>query len=492
MITSQLVKMRESGLPLNLTTIRGIMVALIEREAPQLFLLKNAKGESFRCTDAFVRHFLDTKMDWTWRCATKAAQKVPNNAPQVTVKAFLRMSCSVRDENISPHFIINADQTGIVYAQGTSRTYAERGAKQVAVVGTEEKRAFTLMVTLAQSGQLLPFQAIYSGKDPRRSLPKPSSPGYNDAIAFGIRFEVSGNESHWATQASMQNWMNFIVVPYFEDQKRTHHAPPSQRCIAYIDCWSVHRSLEFRTWLAVTYPWVYLQYCPAGCTGLFQPADALPQRVIKNAIKASSHSDIVNETLALLESGVEPGTIVLDKTVGTLRDRSPRWLLAAREALMRPGVILKVSLSVLLCELFRLKQYVPFRLGSFVGPDPSISPVSLSAVRRLIKLYSPFARPIQSSIRKLCWVSQKTPSPLEPRRLIHKPTLNWNSLVTSPQHRLMATTKPLTFHLRATLMKMPWLSMQPLLNPNPMQTTPTPMATTTRTYHHSRLPWPLQ
>lgn len=344
--------MRESGLPLNLTTVRGIMVAIIQQEAPQLFLQKNAKGEAFRCSDAFVRHFLDNQMNWSWRCATKASQKVPVNSVQVSRKSLLRFVCAVRDENIRPSFIINADQTGIVYAQGTERTYAERGAKQVAVVGTEEKRAFTLMVTLSQSGDLLPFQAIYTGKDPRRSLPKPSSPGYQEAVDLGFRFEVSGNESHWATQESMRNWMTFIVVPYFNQQKELHGAPSSQRCIAYIDSWSVHRSLEFRTWLRKTYPWVYLQYCPAGCTGFFQPCDALPQRVIKNAIKRVSHSDIVNETLELLRAGVEPGTIVLDKRVGTLRDRSPQWLLAARDALMQPGVVEKVPYII-----FRLSMY---------------------------------------------------------------------------------------------------------------------------------------
>lgn len=221
--------MRESGLPLDINTIRGIMVAMIEQEAPELFEYKNSKGECFRCTPAFVRHFLKTKMNWTLRSSTKAAQKVPVNAPHVTIRTFLRFVCSARDEKIGPYFIINADQTGIVYAQGTKKTYAEKGSKQVATVGTEEKRAFTLMVTLSQSGDLLPFQAIYSGKDPRRSLPKPSSPGYSDAVNLGMRFEVSGNDSHWATQESMRNWMTFIVVPYFQEQKKIHGAPDNQR-----------------------------------------------------------------------------------------------------------------------------------------------------------------------------------------------------------------------------------------------------------------------
>ena len=48
------------------------------------------------------------------------------------------------------------------------------GAKQVAVVGIEEKRAFTLMVSVAADGTILLFQAIYQGST-RNSLPSADS-----------------------------------------------------------------------------------------------------------------------------------------------------------------------------------------------------------------------------------------------------------------------------------------------------------------------------
>jgi hypothetical protein len=56
---------------------------------------------------------------------------------------------------------VNSDQMQMVYVPGNCLTYNPTGAKQVAVVGIEEKRAFTLMVSVAADGTILPFQAIY-------------------------------------------------------------------------------------------------------------------------------------------------------------------------------------------------------------------------------------------------------------------------------------------------------------------------------------------
>ncbi|KIO18300.1 hypothetical protein M407DRAFT_84106, partial [Tulasnella calospora MUT 4182] len=143
-----------------------MIVAFVERDAPHLFTYrgKNGEGTPFRCSDEFVRKFLKTNLNWTWRQATKAAQKLPVDAAQQTRRTFLRMAATIRDETIDPCFIINADQTQVVYYSGTQKTYAPRGSKQVAVVGQEEKRAFTLMVAVSQDGSVLPFQAVYQGR----------------------------------------------------------------------------------------------------------------------------------------------------------------------------------------------------------------------------------------------------------------------------------------------------------------------------------------
>jgi hypothetical protein len=45
--------------------------------------------------------------------------------------------------------------------------------------------------------------------------------------------------------------------------------PSSQVSIWLIDCWSVHKSKEFRTWMKKNHPNIILLFVPGGCTSLF-------------------------------------------------------------------------------------------------------------------------------------------------------------------------------------------------------------------------------
>ncbi|KAG8955750.1 hypothetical protein FRC04_007741 [Tulasnella sp. 424] len=346
-IRKNLKAMRKTGIPLDLNTIRGLMIALITLDAPEVFERETAKGRLFLCSPSFVRRFIRQRLRWSFRRATKAAQTTPKDAPELTRRAFLRMACTVRDEDIPAALIVNADQTQVILAQGTKASYAETNSKQVDVVGQTEKRAFTLMLSVSQSGDALPFQAIYTGKDPQRSLPKPTAFAYNELVSLGHRFEVSKTSTYWATQETMRYYVIHIAAPYFRRKINELKLPGNQRCILYIDVWSVHRSAEFRGWLRTMYPWILLQFCPGGCTSLFQPCDANINRLAKEAIRRAALEDIIKETTAFLEAGISPESIVLDKTIGTLRNRTPGWLLAAWKAVNQGDHVLKVSLGAL-------------------------------------------------------------------------------------------------------------------------------------------------
>ena len=73
--------------------------------------------------------------------------------------------------------------------------YNLTGAKQVAVVGIEEKRAFTLMVSVAADGTILLFQAINRGLM-RNSLPSADSPHYKDVMAAKSLLEFSSTKTY--------------------------------------------------------------------------------------------------------------------------------------------------------------------------------------------------------------------------------------------------------------------------------------------------------
>lgn len=71
-------------------------------------------------------------------------------------------------------------------------TWSQTGAKQVGMVGMDEKRAFTLVVGVTADGSLLPFQAVFVGKTMASVPSATDSPNYNEAINAGFKFECSG------------------------------------------------------------------------------------------------------------------------------------------------------------------------------------------------------------------------------------------------------------------------------------------------------------
>ncbi|KAG9118713.1 hypothetical protein FRC07_006641 [Ceratobasidium sp. 392] len=196
------------------------------------------------------------------------------------------------------------------------------------------------MVGVSPSGQALPLQAVYAGKT-ARSLPENNAPYMDAAYDRSFHFDFSGNTSYWANQCTMRSWVTNILVPYFLQAIEKSHLPRTQRCILQIDIWAVHRSAEFRSWMAKTYPWIVIHYVPGGCTGQFQACDLLVNRALKIAIQQACHADIVEETTNALRSGVSPRDVCLDTTLKTLRNRSVRWMVLAHNAINNTELIQK-------------------------------------------------------------------------------------------------------------------------------------------------------
>ena len=112
----------------------------------------------------------------------------------------------------------------------------------------------------------------------------------------------------------MKSYVQHILVPYFEQHRKDN----KQICIWQIDCWSVHRSEEFRQWMYTSYLWIRIHYVPANCTGLFQPCDVGIQQVLKLAIRRSALQDIVGDTVEQLGQGVEPSMVQFQKKLSVV------------------------------------------------------------------------------------------------------------------------------------------------------------------------------
>ena len=131
---------------------------------PDIFDQKFKDGSSFRASDSFVRNFLHSILSWSLRKAMQAAQKLPKDWQCQCLHSFFRKSYIIKDKDIPIYLVVNFDQTQVTLTPGNRMSWAETGSKQVALVGMDEKRAFTLVVGVSADGTLLPFQTIFVGK----------------------------------------------------------------------------------------------------------------------------------------------------------------------------------------------------------------------------------------------------------------------------------------------------------------------------------------
>jgi hypothetical protein len=186
--------------------------------ASQIFEREGRDGSHFRCSDSFLHGWLHGTLKWSERKATRAAQKVPDNWEELCERAFFRIAYAIKEEDIPPDLYVNLDQTQGVLAQSTNLTWATTGAKQVSVIGLEEKRAMTIVVSIANSGKLLSFQGVYQGFT---DLPCPSKNvrSYTDASDIGIHFVYSGSDTYWSNQCTMRLLIDDIIAPYFDQAK---------------------------------------------------------------------------------------------------------------------------------------------------------------------------------------------------------------------------------------------------------------------------------
>ena len=163
------------------------------------------------------------RMNLTRRTSRPAITK----ATWLEVKAtFLHdiVSAIVEDE-IPDELILNVDQTPSKFVPTDNVTMAEKSSKHVSRKGGNDKRGITVTLTETLSGQILPFQLIYTGKT-SRSLPH---------VKFPAGFCLSYNEKHWSNEAETMALVNKIIYPYVTKVKEELGLPETQKALLVWD-----------------------------------------------------------------------------------------------------------------------------------------------------------------------------------------------------------------------------------------------------------------
>ncbi|KAG1739663.1 hypothetical protein EDB19DRAFT_1908684 [Suillus lakei] len=139
-IMNDFQSLQQVGVALDTLHCHGIILAHLQHLIPEIFEAVVKDGSCFHCSETWVKEFLNEHLNWTFRRATRAAQKLPPNVDQVLLDQFLRLALTIHDCAIfNSVFLVNIDQTNIVYQPSNTSTFKVNGLKQVAVIGQEEK-----------------------------------------------------------------------------------------------------------------------------------------------------------------------------------------------------------------------------------------------------------------------------------------------------------------------------------------------------------------
>ena len=80
-------------------------------------------------------------------------------------KRSYEISAAVSEHDIPQCLILNIDQTPLSYVTPRKYTFSFKGAKNVPIRGVDDKRQITTTFAVSFTGDFLPMQLIYSGKN---------------------------------------------------------------------------------------------------------------------------------------------------------------------------------------------------------------------------------------------------------------------------------------------------------------------------------------
>lgn len=142
---------------------------------------------------------------------------------------------------------------------------------QVPIIGIEDKREITALLTITLAGELLPPQLIYAGKTNR----------CHPHSEFPDTWAITHSDNHWSNEGTMLQYADKILLPYL-DVKRDH---ANQKALIILDVFAAHRCESFKEKLKSMN--CFMVYVPAGCTGDLQPLDLSVNDEYKHLMKAA-------------------------------------------------------------------------------------------------------------------------------------------------------------------------------------------------------------
>ena len=168
-------------------------------------------------------------------------------------------------------FIINMDETAVVFDMSPEYTYDKKGSKTITIrtTGGEKKRA-TVSITITASGKVLKPHIIYKGK-PEGLISESELPRHPKGAVYSTQVNA------WMDETVFYTWIDSVLVPHINT------APEGIEPLLIMDGCRVHKMKGVNERLSEL--GVRVELLPPGCTGLLQPVDVGINRTFKAVMR---------------------------------------------------------------------------------------------------------------------------------------------------------------------------------------------------------------
>lgn len=200
----------------------------------------------------------------------------------------------------------------------------QENISKVPIACQAEKRSLTAVLTVSMAGDFLPMQLIFTGKT-ARSLPKHQFPD---------EFSVTQNPSHQSNKLTMLKYINEILKPYLEKQRKVHGDKPSL-LIYNAQTQTIDNVLQKK----LTELNMKLVMVPKNMTEYLQPLDIIVNKLVKRYMQAHFKEWYTGQIVQLVQSGEDnyEGIGNSIKSAVTLRELTAAWITAMYNHLNEPS-----------------------------------------------------------------------------------------------------------------------------------------------------------
>jgi len=213
--------MRDKGASVNMLVTRHVMRAVFQADCPALL-------DTLNLSNGFVSSWAHDEMQYSWRRRTTAASKLPLDWRDQGVDMAKRIVYNIQVYKVHPSLVVNMDQTGAHLVPSDTHTFEVKAAKDVKVIGADDKRQITACIASSLHGDLLPLQLIFQGKTAA------CHPDVTPA-ATAARVHITHSENHWSNQETMQQYVREVLVPYSEQRIAQHNLPADSHICLVLD-----------------------------------------------------------------------------------------------------------------------------------------------------------------------------------------------------------------------------------------------------------------